>query len=516
MSRIKANNSPYSSPSAQGGGDTVMDSTGRVTLSTPWRLEQQQWSDCHIPTTHGNPCHQRVQNNRPVYPSPNLHRIDTPFMHLEELCLVFCVGISNSDFNALFRSFRGSSLRLLNLQFTNIEDTCLETLARVFGDTQSALTAIKLSYCSKITSRGIRAIVERCPQLLELDFLGCDQVSADCFRGPTPWRCTGLRQLEFTLRPKVMLERRRHIKVDGATPQRHLTADPDMVLTQETLQVHDNQQQQMDQLGNENDLSGAMEEQGQLAGDIDGDEDGLQVLELESVQRDYHAMFKQLGKLTELRSLHIYNSPALNNNTDSDNGYQDEPPAPWTPQGATSATPEESPVSLGSLPATSDYPNFQQGSESVLGNSELHDGVMVRTSVRRSMDSRYIAMPRQTEETDHESLPMDVGPLQPQLASSPAPVLGQLMRVSKPVPVHPFSMRMGLKSLQRLKNMQTLTLYERSTISLNRPEVQLIGRIFPELSELRLCGAIEVPCHVLERFQSKRPRVHVHVCPLFE
>ncbi|KAF9350586.1 hypothetical protein BGX34_001137, partial [Mortierella sp. NVP85] len=337
------NNHPYSCSSTQGGGDTVIDDA-RVALSTLWGTQEQlQQTTLQLPNleAHGPSLQrQRIRKNRQIL--PNLLQLESPFMHLEELCLVFCIGISNKDFETLFRSFQGSRLRLLNLQFTNIEDAGLETLARTFGDISSALTAIKLGYCSKITSRGIRAIVERCPQLLELDFLGCDLVSADCFRGPT-WLCTRLRQLEFTLHPKVLMPERNDSGGETSQEQGDPTAVSGMTLTQTTMHMLGNQQQK-NQIGNENDrLSWNMEKQGA----IDGGNNNQQLIRGESVESDYHAMFKQLGKLTELRSLHIYNNAIINNGPNSGHEYQDEPSGHSIPQGTVSALPEEPLVSFG-------------------------------------------------------------------------------------------------------------------------------------------------------------------------
>ncbi|KAG0238792.1 hypothetical protein BGX31_003179 [Mortierella sp. GBA43] len=497
-SHTEANNNPYSS---QGGGDTVMADT-KNSFSTLNIQERQQTSllpGCQtslpIPATHGNPVlRQRALHNRRVYPSPNLLRMNTPFMHLEELCLVFCIGITNSEFEVLFRSLQGTGLRLLNLQFTNIEDTGLETLARTFGDTPSSLTTIKLSYCSQITSRGIRSIVERCPQLLELDFLGCDLVSADCFRGPTLWRCTGLQQLEFTLHPKAIVERHLRSRTNSETSQEHSTTAADMDPTQTVSQAHSDQQPTDNESGPS--LSEETRERQESAGD--GDEDDMQPIELEVVESDYHIMFKQLGRLTELRSLHIYNSPALSSGTSTSHSDQEEPSIP---RDVIPSTTEVSQEAFDSLLPMEGSSSRQQGLGLTFGSRYNSEGSF--------SDSLY------AEETDHEST-LDTESSQSCLALPQDTTPPQVMQVSKPVPIHPFSMKMGFKSLQRLKNIQTLALYEPSAVSLGRSEVKLIGRIFPELSLLRLCGAVEVPDQALERFRVKRPRVRVQVCPLFE
>jgi len=460
------NNHPYSCSSTQGGGDTVIDDA-RVALSTLWGTQEQfQQTTLQLPNleVHG-PSRQRQRTSKNRQILPNLLQMESPFMHLEELCLVFCIGISNKDFEALFRSFQGSRLRLLNLQFTNIEDAGLEILARTFGDIPSAMTAIKLGYCSKITSRGIRAIVERCPQLLELDFLGCDLISADCFRGPT-WLCTRLRQLEFTLHPKVLMPERNDSGGETSQEQGHPTAAPGMTLTQTTMHIPGNQQQK-NHISNENDrLSWNMEKQGA----IDGGNNNQQLIRAESVESDYHAMFKQLGKLTELRSLHIYNNAVINNGPNSGHEYQEEPSGQSAPREAVFALPEESLTSFGS-------PLALEGSFSHTPSSES----IALGTAGRSTEAWPLG------KTGHKALP-----------------------------VHPFSLRMGFKALQRLTNIQALTLYERSSISLGRSEVQFVGRIFPQLSRLRLCGAINVPNQSLVKFQAKRPRVCVKVCSLFE
>ncbi|KAF9936450.1 hypothetical protein BGZ65_002367, partial [Modicella reniformis] len=478
----KSNNTPYSPCAATWGDDTIIDDAGIASSSTTWNTqEQHQQTPLQIPAyptmlpnlaTRAN---QRVLNSIQACLPPNLLRMDTPFMHLEELSLVFCVGIPNSEFEALFRSFRGKTLRLLNLQFTNIEDSGLETLARTFGDARSTLTALRLSYCSKITSRGIRFIVESCPQLLEFDFVGCDQVSADCFRGPTPWICTKLRQLEFTLHPNVVLER----SGDG-TQEQPAGVEAGVAPTQTPSQIHGNQQQQVDQMDNEGDV-----EEPQVASD--GDRDDQPHFEPESVKSDYHAMFKQLKTLTELRSLHIYNSPALNSSASSDSGLQ-------TFAGLTQLSSNLEPPST-----IEDHSPYQQSSNTSLENSGTHSAM-----TRSSTDNSSNLEPRHTPETDHETITVDAETLQP---CSAAHTLPHLERVSVPMPIHPFSLRMGLKSLRRLRNLQTLTLYERSTVSLGHSEVQLISKIFPQLSQLRLCGSIEVTNQTLERFKMRRPQV---------
>ncbi|KAG0314660.1 hypothetical protein BGZ97_009066, partial [Linnemannia gamsii] len=114
---------------------------------------------------------------------------------------------STEKFQTLFQSFRNKSLRSLNLQFTNIEDSGLEALAHNLGQ---RLTSISVSYCNRITAKGIRALVEsnRCPRLLELEFLSCDLVSSDCFRNPESfWGCHRLRRLEFTFHPRLAMKR---------------------------------------------------------------------------------------------------------------------------------------------------------------------------------------------------------------------------------------------------------------------------------------------------------------------
>ncbi|OAQ23720.1 RNI-like protein [Linnemannia elongata AG-77] len=202
------NNSPYSQRQVVLQHDDTFDADDTLGVLLNEESKQQQTQTYHQQDQQNKQQYQTQQQDhtltstRPTQsplprlcPPSKLLREDPPFMHLEELSLVFCFGIANTEFQTLFRSFRNKSLRSLNLQFTNIEDSGLEALAQNMGH---RLTSVSVSYCNRITARGIRALVEpnRCPRLLELEFLSCDFVSADCFRDP--WGCHRLRRLEFT------------------------------------------------------------------------------------------------------------------------------------------------------------------------------------------------------------------------------------------------------------------------------------------------------------------------------
>ncbi|ORZ07065.1 hypothetical protein BCR41DRAFT_164582 [Lobosporangium transversale] len=188
--------------------------------SSPLALQSRQHTHVHEFTSRKPSERHEFQDSRTQYGNiqrccrPSLLEMRQPFMYLEELSLVFCLGITNSDFQTLFQSFHGKNLRSLDLQFTNIEDSGLETLADALtmrcthptlqSIKYTGITCVNVSFCSKITARGINALVKGCPQLLELEFLSCDSVSAECFQNTMPWACAGLKRLEFTVHPRVL------------------------------------------------------------------------------------------------------------------------------------------------------------------------------------------------------------------------------------------------------------------------------------------------------------------------
>ncbi|CAO3571185.1 unnamed protein product [Mortierella alpina] len=526
---------------------------------------------------------------------------DVPFMHLEELSLVFCFGIANTEFQTLFRSFQHKSLRSLNLQFTNIEDSALETLASSLnppvlshGDACGGLSSLNLNYCSKITARGIKALVEGCPQLRELEFLSCDLVSAECFRGQEPWVCTKLRRLEFTFHPRVLFTRyqqeimqanrqgseclndgeeegeRERTEVHGQestesgdTPSQAVHFDPpqlqskipssefsqpeeqhqDQMDTSYMYNVHPQQHQQQQQQQQQQLLFPQKKPQG-------NDEQGchntstmhttlkkdLWSYEQESVRSDYHAMFKQLKRLKDLRSLHIYNSPALNSSVNRGDPYQEGAAAPWMPDGAfffggstvdTTAAPSSEASRVESLSdgASSDstsFLGFQEadeghGSNGVPRGEETNLSQAMYMQEESSSDfDEQANISGGSSSTSSNSNHGDTSnrPVHPHFMQASSTGTATVAEVS--APVHPFSLRIGLRALERLTQLESLTLYERSNIPFGSAEARWICKAFPRLTLLQLRGAFEIADTVLGQLKAKRPDLKVQVCSLFE
>ncbi|KAF8939053.1 hypothetical protein BGZ58_010808 [Dissophora ornata] len=441
---------------------------------------------------------------------PTLLQYDIPFMHLQELSLVFCLGITNGGFQTLFRSFRGKSLRSLDLQFTNIEDSGLEALATAFCPytftsraaaraSHVGLTSVKVSYCSKITARGIRALVIMCPQLLELEFLCCDLVSADCFKGPVAWACTGLRRLEFTLHPTLLFSKRR--QVVEAEEREPMISTPQQVPEHALDGVPDNQYprrlQDKDLIDGQR---GSQKWPKMVEQQHENTERHRLLCEQESIRTDYHAMFRQLKQLSDLQSLHIYNSPALNTTASLYDPDHEEASAPSVPEDAVNLDPSIYSILL---PAGIEHDRTEYFVASMAGAGGITEG-----------------MSRQVSEDYQDNSDGEIAESSNAYAESVSAAVSRTIvhgvPLLTPAPVHPFSLRMGFKALRRLKNLQTLTLYERSSISLSESEVWWIGKMFPQLSLLELRGSIEISDFALARLRAMRPRVRLQVCPLFE
>ncbi|KAF9111308.1 hypothetical protein BGX27_005121 [Mortierella sp. AM989] len=457
---------------------------------------------------------------RHIFPKPSLLQMQRPFTHLEELSLVFCLGITNREFQELFWSFRGKSLRSLNLQFTNIEDSGLETLAKALTLSPMAtsasrsgpyvgLTSIKVSYCNRITARGIKALVGGCPQLLELEFLCCDQVSAECFREPMPWICTKLLSLEFTFHPRVLFKKGRwrgeEVEASQQTPAMDNTP---------MQAVDDNQ----DQAQNTQHISQAQQIQ-QSEQELREHED-----EKESVRDDYYAMFKQLGRLAQLRSLHIYNSPGLSSCANSLDsvvaGMTDESNSVDMVEPSTFSSFASTPVV--SLAIQSNTNQTQEVTTDYVGSSS---GATRGISNGTSIEMTYRQNPESSHRGSQDMLPnndeVSTSTSQPGSDSASATVptlLGSkpLKNLFETMSLHPFSHRMGFKALGRLKALRSLTLYERSSVSLGQSELRWIGRVFPQLLLLQLRGAIEPSDEAVMKLKVKRPKIQVQVSSLFE
>ncbi|KAF9184814.1 hypothetical protein BGZ51_003127 [Haplosporangium sp. Z 767] len=476
--------------------DTLISSSF-ASASTTWRYQQGMQQPHHVSApSFSQPNqlqHRQHQHQHHYFPPSQLLQNDLSFTHLEELSLVFCLGITNTEFQTLFRSFRNKNLGLLNLQFTNIEDSGLETLARTFSSsTSTRLTSLKLSYCNRITARGIKAIVESSSQLQEFEFLNCDLVSAECFNSPLPWTCSKLRRLEFTLHPRILFSR----------PQGDDTA-----------------------AGAQDDASVQLHElQHEYGHSIEHEQWSC---EQESVQSDYHAMFRQLKRLKNLTSLHIYNSPVLNNSTNPGDPYQEGAAGISTPDGIPSVSsilsgdPSLAQLNIGSLPV------YEEDSGASSGSGSGNGSDLELMSRHPYLDLENPMEPYESEETGSSSSgsssSSNRGVLyspRAQLQSSPqqpSPVfVASTFSHSQddrhaPVPVHPFSLQMGLKALGRLCNLQTLTFYERSNIPLGQAEVRWISKTFPQLTSLQLRGAIEVADQGLDRLKARRPDLTVQL-----
>ncbi|KAG0038348.1 hypothetical protein BGZ82_000436 [Podila clonocystis] len=487
-------------------------------------------SSFHGPTTLSLPPHSLLHR------SSTLLKDDAPFTYLEELNLVFCFGITDRDFQRLFRSFRGKSLRSLNLQFTNIEDSGLETLARNFYPTQTStgalaststttegLTSLKVSYCNKITAKGIRTLVDQCPQLLELEFLSCDQVSAECFMG-RPWACTQLQRLEFTFHPMaVFSEKRGDVEIEGG--EQEVSHPQEQGQMPQSLQVnHDKhpqppqQQQRTEDKEQEN-----SEKEGHSHNNSNNGAPHDQEL---SVRRDYHAMFRQIKRLRQLRALHIYNSPLLNSKThpsdqaeEGGEGEEGAVPAwvnvvvvnPSTPDATVGGTEVESGSSSTSLDS--------HGSDEIAYPMHSRQNSGMEASSSHGQEEELWASPPPSpmvpsfSSSSSSSSTSSSSSSSPSSPSSPLPVQSH---AHQPEAIHPFHLASGLKALKTLQQLHTLTLYERCSVTLPGPEVRWIGVYLPQLRKLQLRGAIAIPEAALSRLQARRADIRVHVCSLFE
>lgn len=566
------NNSPYSQRQVVLQHDATFDADDTLGVLLNEESKQQQTQTYHQQDQQNKQYQTQQQDHTltstratqspppRLCPPSKLLQEDPPFMHLEELSLVFCFGIANTEFQTLFRSFRNKSLRSLNLQFTNIEDSGLEALAQNMGH---RLTSVSVSYCNRITARGIRALVEpnRCPRLLELEFLSCDLVSADCFRDP--WGCHRLRRLEFTFHPRIAMKRmeieraaaaaeaeaeeqflqqQQHQDLQQQQMGQNASMDPllddgtnnfGLVLPhaqdqsqqgQAQLQHHlDHQQQQhhLEQqqqhhqtptLTNKQDNQALLLDSGVLLEESSQVQeqyrDGLWLEEQESVRNDYYALFKQLKRLTALRYLSIYNSPALNNNNNSthssDSSSQDSADEP------ESTLPLDDPT-----PASPSQENWSESAEEEDGSSSSDSGRYGRR--RESIESG--SGQGEDEETDH-IVPDDkstkaAGVAEPSETYQESTETATQLN-SELESVHPFSLRMGLKALERLTNLESLTFYERSSVTIGEAEVRWIGKHFTHLLTLQLRGSIDVSEKASKQLASRRPDIELQVCSLFE
>ncbi|KAF9925064.1 hypothetical protein FBU30_005113 [Linnemannia zychae] len=513
------------------------------------RKQQQQYVEPMLETCQSYSRHHHI-------PSSKLLQEDLPFMHLEELSLVFCFGITNDDFQNLFRFFRNKSLRSLNLQFTNIEDSGLEALAYNLG---YRLTSVSVSYCNKITARGIRALVQpnRCPCLLELEFLSCDLVSADCFRVPGFWGCNRLRRLEFTFHPQVAIarmereraaaeaeERREQVGLEGQESQTNPPTEPllDLAITNIDLvlplqnqgqhgQVQHHHQQYVEQQQQQQQKQKQCEQkdkQTKLQNDetCSKDPQVREQEELESVRNDYYALFRQLKRLAELRYLNIYNSPALNstysslspqstdswpNSSDSlnhvENAHASAASAIDLPSIAISQETRSRVVDDSDESSSSDYSPIMDRQERIQG-SFASEGQQESTDVLQDIESHLNVSDNQSQ--------LSMSSKAIKLLEPSQKLSKTKLRIPEPKSIHPFSLRMGIRALGRLSKLESLTFYERSCTTLGQAEVHWICKYFPHLSKLQLRGSIDVLDETKRRLSLKRPDIQLQVCSLFE
>ncbi|KAF9100560.1 hypothetical protein BGX29_006488 [Mortierella sp. GBA35] len=440
---------------------------------------------------------------------------ELPFMHLKELNLVFCFGIANAEFQTLFRSFRDKSLRSLNLQFTNIEDSGLEALAFNLGH---RLTSVSVSYCNRITARGIRALVDpnRCPRLLELEFLSCDLVSAECFCSPQPWGCRRLRRLEFTFHPRVAIARMERERVAAAEEEereRNLLEAP--VAVDVVWWFHKTKTKIR---FNKDNVSTAEESpvQGQCPDDLWLEEQG-------SVRGDYYALFRQLKRLTDLRYLNIYNSPALNSTFTGDYSHDKETTVPLeVPDSIDESDSVVPPHDTTTTTPSQEY--WSHSMEDMDGSSTSGSDFSMSASrlEHRRYSFAYEDEQGSSQEGESEGraivssdlVTMAPGVTEPSDQRQETPEAS--LTSSEPESIHPFSLRMGLKALGRLTQLESLTFYERSSITFGQAEVRWISKHFPLLSTLQLRGSIDVPDQSVQQLAARRPGIHLQVCSLFE
>ncbi|KAG0286363.1 hypothetical protein BGZ96_009522 [Linnemannia gamsii] len=589
--RSNSNNNPYSQRRVVLQHDTTFDADDTLSIFLKESKQQQtyhhqqryqtQYQTQYLGQTPSS-TRSSAQSLCPLrlYPSKLLQE-DPPFMHLEELSLVFCFGIANTEFQALFRSFRNKSLRSLDLQFTNIEDSGLEALAHNLGQ---RLTNISVSYCNRITAHGIRALVEpnRCPRLLELEFLSCDLVSADCFRNPEPfWGCHRLRRLEFTFHPRVAMKRmdieRAAAAAEADVEEQHRqqqqqsgqSASVELLLhvgtnniglvlphaqdqsqqSQAQLQQHlDQQQQHLEQQQHHQQVPTLTNKQDKQtlsqmdSGVYSEDEsqvqeqcrDSLWLQEQESVRNDYYALFRQLKRLTELRYLNIYNSPALNNNS---NTHSSDSSSLQVGHSSLSSSrvftnavePESTLLTIDPTPTSPSQEQWeelameeQDGSSSsdyfrTTGRHEHRRESIASGSGQRDDDDvdEMDAESRLSVSDDQSNKALGVAELS-EAYREESQTTTMTPTISEPESVHPFSLRMGLKALQRLSHLESLTFYERSSVTLGEAEVRWIGKHFPHLSTLQLRGSIDVTEKASQQLASRRPDIKLQICSLFE
>ncbi|KAF9162607.1 hypothetical protein DFQ26_003395 [Actinomortierella ambigua] len=539
------------------------------------------------------------------------------FSRLEDLSLVFCLGISNTGFQRLFDSLSGYALRSINLEFTLVEDSGLVVLAQACGGSglyregnvattttfkpttttatataarlflTTGLTSICVNHCSKVTHEGIRALIDYCPRLEALEFVGCDAVSAQVFDPTRPWRCTRLKRLVFTLQPAVLMPAGSNASSGiggggggggGSEDSVALpppTPSPSSLGGPTTAYLHSHATPIATAYVEEGDRAAAAA----VAAEVEAQkqqeekEEQQQRKQRNAIRDDYHAMFRQLKRLTRLESLHLYNSPSVNAHlpcVDEDvalataelvettrlrsqqqrqQQQQQHAPQKGSKQqkqsihhhGGTQAK-EKDPATVkttGSATAATVINMSSLGFEDDPGEGssrrvsfegcgssspyiykdhpvdEEYDGVASPFS-----DTIAFVDSHQSRASIHNSDEEDNQPPQKQHRQQQhqeelAQVRGQRQSPLHTA-LHPFTFHAGLKALGHLRQLRALTLYERATVVLGSSELRWMGKTFPCLQVVKLKGAIHPHGGAIQTLALSRPRLDIQVCRLFD
>ncbi|KAF9971896.1 hypothetical protein BGZ73_005047 [Actinomortierella ambigua] len=527
-------------------------------------------------------------------------------------------GISNTGFQRLFDSLYGYALRSINLEFTLIEDSGLLVLAQACGGSgfysgfgegyrrrcgqeqvshditpstykptsttdrsaaglilTTGLTSICVNYCSKVTHEGIRALIDYCPRLELLEFVGCDAVSAQVFDPTRPWRCTGLKKLVFTLQPTVFMAGGNSGGDSGMDDVESVDLASSSVSSTISLMLPEPTTATIlsEDLEASSFSSGPMtsthsypavaveKDDGDVAAQNHQEED-QQKRQREAIRKDYHAMFRQLRRLTRLESLHLYNSPSVNAHLPC----VDEDVALATAELVESARQpshhhhhrqqhcsshkghrqqkqpvhrhhkhdkDKYPASLeetvaaaskngGSVVAGDDY---GEGSSRRVSLEECSPSLSDYTSyLSDNSDSSSqldtIALEQNLHQCcegmgDSES-PEDQAQQHPQQIEERAQDGEEQQQAPIHAALHPFTFHAGLKALRHLRQLRELTLYERATVVLGSPELWWMGKTFPCLQVVKLKGAIHPHGGAVQALALARPRLDIQVCRLFD
>ncbi|KAG0260001.1 hypothetical protein DFQ27_003776 [Actinomortierella ambigua] len=528
--------------------------------------------------------------------------------------LVFCLGISNTGFQRLFDSLSGYALRSINLEFTLVEDSGLVVLAQACGGSglyregnvattttfkptktttatataarlflTTGLTSICVNHCSKVTHEGIRALIDYCPRLEALEFVGCDAVSAQVFDPTRPWRCTGLKRLVFTLQPAVLMPAGSNassgIGGGGGDSEDSValpppTPSPSSLGGPTTAYLHSHATPIATAYVEEGDraaAAAAVAAEAEAQKQQEEKEEQQQRKQRNAIRDDYHAMFRQLKRLTRLESLHLYNSPSVNAHLPcvdedvalataelvettrlrSQQQQQQQQHAPQKGskqqkqsihhQGGTQAK-ERDPATVkttGSATAATvinvsslsfeDDPgegSSRRVSFEGCGSSspyiykdhpvdEEYDGVASPFSDTIAFMEGHQSRTSILNSGEEDNQPPQQQHHQQRHQEEPAQARGQRQSPLHTA-LHPFTFHAGLKALGHLRQLRALTLYERATVVLGSSELRWMGKTFPCLQVVKLKGAIHPHGGAVQALALSRPRLDIQVCRLFD